>query len=117
MRLQYRQLRTWVAKNSSRRLLRVSLRIALVLCILPVVLQVILAYMVSDDIRLLPAPLQRAKNLLIVTAHPDDECLFFSPSILAVLDKRRATVGGLVVLSTGVFVLCTFNPWGFVVTC
>jgi N-acetylglucosaminylphosphatidylinositol deacetylase len=36
-----------------------------------------------------------------VTAHPDDECLFFSPSILGVLDRNRDITGGLLVMSTG----------------
>ena len=42
-----------------------------------------------------------AKNLLIVTAHPDDECLFFAPSILGVLDRNRGITGGLLAMSTG----------------
>lgn len=97
----YRQLRTWVSSKSSRRLIRLLVRLALILSIAPLVLQLLLAYIVPDDIRLLPAALQRSKNLLIVTAHPDDECLFFSPSILAVLGNKRDTVGALLVLSTG----------------
>jgi len=38
-----------------------------------------------------------------VTAHPDDECLFFSPAILGVLDGNPDTTGGLIVLSSGPF--------------
>ncbi|KAE8440633.1 hypothetical protein EG329_007017 [Mollisiaceae sp. DMI_Dod_QoI] len=49
---------------------------------------------------LFPAALRRSKNLLIVTAHPDDETLFFAPSILGVLGNRETT-GGLLVLSNG----------------
>ena len=67
----------------------------------PLILQILLAYVVGSDFRLLPAELQEAKSLLIVTAHPDDECLFFAPSILGVLDRNSDTVGGLVVMSTG----------------
>jgi len=56
---------------------------------------------VAKDPRILPPALWRAKNLLIVTAHPDDECLFFSPAILGVLDGNSDTRGGLIVLSSG----------------
>jgi N-acetylglucosaminylphosphatidylinositol deacetylase len=77
------------------------LRIALVILIVPVLLQLLLAYVVGNDARLLPPALHQAKSLLIVTAHPDDECLFFAPSILGVLDKNPNIVGGLLVLSTG----------------
>ncbi|KAH8801406.1 putative glycan biosynthesis protein [Xylogone sp. PMI_703] len=62
---------------------------------------IFLAYLVAKDARLLPPVLRRAKNLLIVTAHPDDECLFFAPSILGVLDGNPETVGSLLVMSTG----------------
>jgi len=69
--------------------------------VLPLVLQWVIAYLVGSDIRVLPAQLQAAKNLLIVTAHPDDECLFFAPSILGVLDRNHQIKGGLLVMSTG----------------
>jgi hypothetical protein len=85
----------------SRKTWRLLLRIALVILIVPVLLQILLAYVVGKDARLLPPALQNAKSLLIVTAHPDDECLFFAPSILGVLDMNPDIVGGLLVLSTG----------------
>lgn len=78
------------------------LTIALTVCI---VLQVTLSYAIASDPRLFPAALQRSKNLLIVTAHPDDETLFFAPSILSVLDNTN-TAGGLLVLSNGWFGPC-----------
>ena len=91
----------------SRRAWRLLLRTALVILIAPVLLQILLAYVVGNDARLLPPALYQAKNLLIVTAHPDDECLFFAPSILGVLDKNPNIVGGLLVLSTGKVTLLT----------
>jgi N-acetylglucosaminylphosphatidylinositol deacetylase len=91
----------------SRKTWRLILRIALVILIVPVLLQILVAYVVGYDARLLPPALQQAKNLLIVTAHPDDECLFFAPSILGVLDKNPNIVGGLLVLSTGKIILRT----------
>lgn len=38
------------------------------------------------------------KNVLVVTAHPDDECMFFSP---AILNLRRCSTINLLCLSTG----------------
>jgi N-acetylglucosaminylphosphatidylinositol deacetylase len=76
-------------------------RILPVVLIGPVLLQILLAGILAKDPRLFPPSLRSAKNLLIVTAHPDDECLFFSPSILGVLSGNPEIVGGLLVLSTG----------------
>ncbi|KAL7946964.1 N-acetylglucosaminyl-phosphatidylinositol de-N-acetylase, a glycan bosynthesis protein [Trichoderma barbatum] len=89
----------WFVGTRSRR--RTLLRLAIVILVLPLVLQWFLAYIVGSDARLLPPELLRAKNLMVVTAHPDDECLFFSPTILGILDRNRAINGGLLVLSTG----------------
>jgi hypothetical protein len=101
----------------SRRTWRLLLRIVLVVLIAPLLLQILLAYIVGNDARLLPPALHQAKNLLIVTAHPDDECLFFAPSILGVLDKNKNPniVGGLLVLSTGKVTLLT-NQSSFLLT-
>jgi N-acetylglucosaminylphosphatidylinositol deacetylase len=84
-----------------RRAWRWLLRAAFVAVLVPVLLQWVVAYLVGSDARILPPQLLAAKNLLIVTAHPDDECLFFSPSILGVLDRNRDITGGLLVMSTG----------------
>jgi N-acetylglucosaminylphosphatidylinositol deacetylase len=86
-----------------RRYVNLLLRILAFVLILSILLQFILAYIVAKDPRILPPALRRAKNLLIVTAHPDDECLFFSPAILGVLDGNPDTTGGLIVLSSGPF--------------
>ncbi|CAK7210959.1 hypothetical protein SCUCBS95973_000968 [Sporothrix curviconia] len=85
----------------SRRAWRRLVQIALVALTFPLVLQWIIAYLVGSDVRLLPQELQGAKNLLVVTAHPDDECLFFAPSILGVLDRNRGVHGSLISMSTG----------------
>lgn len=76
-------------------------RILPIVLIGPLLLQILLADSLAKDPRLFPPSLRNAKNLLIVTAHPDDECLFFSPSILGVLSGNPEIVGGLLVLSTG----------------
>jgi len=90
-----------VLSRVPRRAWRWIFRVAVVALLLPVLLQWVIAYLVGSDARILPPQLLAAKNLLIVTAHPDDECLFFSPSILGVLDRNRDITGGLLVMSTG----------------
>lgn len=86
-----------------RRVWRWALRVAVITLLLPILLQWVVAYLVGSDTRILPPQLLAAKSLLIVTAHPDDECLFFSPSILGVLDRNRGVTGALLVMSTGKF--------------
>lgn len=84
-----------------RRAWRWFLRGAVIAVFITLFLQWVVAYLVGSDARILPPQLLAAKNLLIVTAHPDDECLFFAPSILGVLNRNAATTGGLLVMSTG----------------
>lgn len=84
-----------------RRAWRWIIRISLVVLVFPLILQWVVAYLVGSDARILPPQLLAAKNLLIVTAHPDDECLFFAPSILGVLDRNRGITGALLAMSTG----------------
>jgi N-acetylglucosaminylphosphatidylinositol deacetylase len=76
-------------------------RVLPIVIIVPLVLQILLADIIGKDPRLFPPALRQARSLLVVTAHPDDECLFFSPSILGVLSGNSEITGGLVVLSTG----------------
>lgn len=89
----------WLVATRVRR--RWLIRAVLIVLLIPLLLQWVLAYILGSDARLLPPELLKAKNLLIVTAHPDDECLFFAPSILGVLDRNKNIKGGLVVMSTG----------------
>jgi N-acetylglucosaminylphosphatidylinositol deacetylase len=72
------------------------------LLVVPAILYIVLAYMVAGDPRLLPLAIRDARSVLLVVAHPDDECLFFGPSILNAWGDRR--VGrALLVLSSGWF--------------
>jgi N-acetylglucosaminylphosphatidylinositol deacetylase len=96
-----------------RRYVSLLLRILIFILILSILLQFILAYVVAKDPRILPPALRRAKNLLIVTAHPDDECLFFSPAILGVLGGNPEIKGGLIVLSSGPFLSSFFTLLAF----
>ena len=89
----------WALATRTRR--RWLFRGGLALALLPLFLQWLIAYVLGGDARLLPPELLRSKSLLIVTAHPDDECLFFAPSILGVLDRNHDIKGSLLVLSTG----------------
>lgn len=84
-----------------RRGLRWIVRLSVLAVVVPLFLQWLVAYLVGNDARILPPQLVNAKNPLIVTAHPDDECLFFAPSILGVLDRNKGAMGGLLVMSTG----------------
>ncbi|GKZ31980.1 hypothetical protein AbraIFM66950_000979 [Aspergillus brasiliensis] len=65
-----------------------------------VFLYLLLAYYLAGDPRLVPHTIQQARNVLLVTAHPDDETLFFSPTILHGHDNPDVT-RSLLVLSTG----------------
>ncbi|KAJ3186650.1 hypothetical protein HDU85_007470 [Gaertneriomyces sp. JEL0708] len=81
---------------SSTRLLNISLAIihkayrwlirhrfaALLLTILPTIFLIPLVLSASGSLALIPRDLLVSKRPLLVVAHPDDECLFFSPSIL-----------------------------------
>lgn len=41
-----------------------------------------------------------ARNVCLITAHPDDECMFFTPTLLALLDQSEGSI------PSNVFVLC-----------
>jgi len=47
----------------------------------------------------IPTEIENSKNFLIVVAHPDDECLFFSPTIIGLTSRNK--IGHILVLSTG----------------
>jgi len=47
----------------------------------------------------IPMEIEKTKNFLIVVAHPDDECLFFSPTILGLISRGK--IGHILVLSKG----------------
>lgn len=45
----------------------------------------------------------RETRALLVTAHPDDECMFFAPTILKLVESQAAVY--LLCLSTGRFII------------
>lgn len=71
---------------------------------LPVILYILLAYVVAGDPRLVPHAIRNARDVLLIVAHPDDECLFFGPSILNARDNPEVN-RALLVLSSGKFVV------------
>ena len=58
------------------------------------------AYHLPEDPRLIPDAFRLARQPLLITAHPDDETLFFSPSILYHRHDPLVT-RSLLVLSSG----------------
>lgn len=88
---------------ANRRRRTAIIRTVVILCIFPILLQIFLAYIVGNRNGLAPLGLTQAKRVLLVTAHPDDECLFFAPSVLALLAAYPSMQGALLVLSTGTF--------------
>ncbi|KAF7628793.1 putative glycan biosynthesis protein [Aspergillus flavus] len=83
-----------------RRPVTLALTFLTVFLIAPLFLYHLLAYYLANDPRLVPSAFRTAKNILLVTAHPDDETLFFSPSILYRNDDATVT-RGLLALSSG----------------
>ncbi|KAL4820376.1 putative deacetylase LmbE-like domain-containing protein [Aspergillus spinulosporus] len=61
---------------------------------------VLLAYCLADSPCLIPAAIRDARSVILVTAHPDDETLFFGPSILYHHQDPRVT-RSLLVISSG----------------
>jgi N-acetylglucosaminylphosphatidylinositol deacetylase len=94
-----------LARQVPRRTWRWVRRVTVVALLVPILLQCVIAYLIGSDARILPPQLLAAKNLLVVTAHPDDECLFFAPSILGTLDRNPDIKGALLVMSTGALTL------------
>ncbi|KAE8418650.1 putative deacetylase LmbE-like domain-containing protein [Aspergillus pseudocaelatus] len=76
----------WFLKRLSRMVRGQSLRrlafpLTLLIIAVSLGLYLLLAYSLANDPRLVPIAFQEAKSILLVTAHPDDETLFFSPTI------------------------------------
>ncbi|KAL3457301.1 putative deacetylase LmbE-like domain-containing protein [Aspergillus heterothallicus] len=63
------------------------------------VLYLLLAHYLADDPRLIPDTVRYARNIVFITAHPDDETLFFSPTILYHGHDPRVTRSLLVISS------------------
>ncbi|GES59677.1 glycan biosynthesis protein [Aspergillus terreus] len=83
-----------------RKLVRITLSGFFIVALTALYLYVLLAYYLANNPLLVPVAFQHARSILLVTAHPDDETLFFSPSITYRRDDPH-TQRGLLVLSSG----------------
>ncbi|KAL6241226.1 hypothetical protein RBB50_011905 [Rhinocladiella similis] len=63
-------------------------------------------FLIFTSVARFPAQLRDAKLALVVVAHPDDESLFFGPTILSLTQRRAAG------LQTGLLVLSSGNHYG-----
>src|ERR1700748_664226 len=64
-------------------------------------LYILLAYIVPSNPALIPVSLLAAKKPLLVTAHPDDESLFFGPTLLGITKAGNEKELRILVLSSG----------------
>ncbi|KAH9456024.1 hypothetical protein MJO29_006056 [Puccinia striiformis f. sp. tritici] len=59
-----------------------------------------IVFIFSNHRSLFPGSLKESKSTLFVVAHPDDECLFFAPTIIATIQRAKSH-GALLVMSSG----------------
>ena len=74
----------------------------LIRCILLILLSiyVLMIFTPMKNLRsFIPMEIDRSEKFLVVVAHPDDECLFFSPTILGLISRGKQA--HLLVFSTG----------------
>ncbi|KAL2845861.1 glycan biosynthesis protein [Aspergillus pseudoustus] len=86
-----------VRRYGWRRLVLAAVAVVITTALL---LYFLLAYTLADSPRLIPESIQYARNIVFVTAHPDDETLFFSPTVLYHRHDPRVT-RSLLVISSG----------------
>ncbi|RLL93555.1 hypothetical protein CFD26_101765 [Aspergillus turcosus] len=95
----------WIAQRlgrqcQRRKLARIASSLFFIAALTALCLYVLLAYYLANDPRLVPVAFQHARSILFVTAHPDDETLFFSPSITYRRDDPHVQ-RALLVISSG----------------
>ncbi|KAL1970285.1 hypothetical protein VTN77DRAFT_5445 [Rasamsonia byssochlamydoides] len=89
-----------LGRRASRKKSSIALALVVIFFLIPLVLYFLLAYTLAGDPRLVPHAIRNARNVLLITAHPDDECLFFSPSILHAWGNPHVN-RAILVLSSG----------------
>lgn len=67
----------------------------------PTIVWLVLCTGLNSSSTTLPGQLHAAERVLVVVAHPDDESLFFSPTILHLTSRPGLKKTGLLVLSQG----------------
>lgn len=80
--------------------MRLRRKLIIALIAVPSLSWILLGYLLASHPAFFPATLQNAKSTLLVVAHPDDECLFFSPSVLWAV-RRAKSPTSILVLSSG----------------
>jgi hypothetical protein len=77
-------------------------RLVVLFClVLPATLYIFLAYVVPVSPALVPVSLLLAKHPVLIVAHPDDESLFFGPTVLALNKVGVKKELRILVLSSG----------------
>ena len=77
-------------------------RLVILFClVLPLTLYIFLAYIVPVSPALIPVSLLLAKHPVLIVAHPDDESLFFGPTVLALNKAGVKKELRILVLSSG----------------
>jgi len=69
--------------------------------LLPVILWMLLGHIAPFSQVTFPPQLRNAKRIMLVVAHPDDESLFFSPTILHMTKRRPEVAMAILVMSAG----------------
>ncbi|KAH8426860.1 PIG-L family deacetylase [Aspergillus melleus] len=87
-------------RRVARRPSNIITTLLVTLLLVPLTLYHLLAYLLANDPRLVSYTFHRASSILFVTAHPDDESLFFSPTLLYREDDPSVE-RALLVLSSG----------------
>lgn len=81
---------------------RLLLRAAFFLFLfLPLFMYICLAYLVPTSPSLVPTSVLQSSSVLLVVAHPDDECLFFSPTLNRIHRSAPDTKLSILVMSVG----------------
>lgn len=77
--------------------------------LIPILLAI--AWMYTAYIARASSPIFRNKRICLLIAHPDDEAMFFSPTLLALTDQDLGNHVKILCLSTGIpSPLCYFRP-------
>lgn len=87
--------------RSSRHRFPIFRFLAILFVVWPTLLYLFLAYVVPGSPALVPASLLASKKPLLVTAHPDDESLFFGPTLLNLIKYGNPKELRILVFSAG----------------
>jgi hypothetical protein len=69
--------------------------------LLPTILWLLLGHLAPSSEATFPSQLRNAKRAMLVVAHPDDESLFFGPTILQMTQRRPEGATAILVMSAG----------------